>query len=173
MDLYTSQIIQQVFLTRIQPKQDIAMSKKVDNISDHFWPYEDEKSIPEAQNIKRDHKDLVGESSNTGSHAKAGRTSQDGLLGSESLLSLRKLRFSEQEFSLGTPVSNIKYKISRSKFRYFFLKNHVITGFAIMRTIVSIFAIVKIIFDYDSCFYSKYKLWMYSVQQGTSFKQST
>ena len=80
-----------------------------DNASDNFGPYEDEGSIPEAQDIEGDHRDLVGESSDTRSRTRARRTLQDGLFGSESSSSLREVRFSEQEFPTGTPVSNIKY----------------------------------------------------------------
>ena len=54
MNSCTSQIIQQVFLTRIQPKQNNAL--------DNFEPYNDEKSTPKAQDIEMDHRDLVGKS---------------------------------------------------------------------------------------------------------------
>ena len=66
-----------------------------DNISNNFGPYEDKESIPESQDIKRDHRDLVGKSSDTVSCARAGHTPEDGLLGSESLSSLREVKFSE------------------------------------------------------------------------------
>ena len=33
-----------------------------DNLSDNFGPYEDEESTPEAQDIEKDHRDLVGKS---------------------------------------------------------------------------------------------------------------
>ncbi len=75
-------------------------------------PHEDEKSTLAEQDIKRDHRNLVGESSDTRSHARdglSGRTPQAGLLGSESSSSLREVRFSDQEFAAGIPVSNIKY----------------------------------------------------------------
>ncbi len=39
----------------------------------------------------------------------SGHTPQAGLLGSESLSSLKEVRFCDQEFATGTPVSNIKY----------------------------------------------------------------
>ena len=109
MNSCTSQIIQQVLPTRMQPEQDMPMPGEDDNASDNFGPYEDERSTPKAQDIEGDHRDSVGESSDTGSRARAGRTPQDGLLGSESSSSLTEVRFSEQEFPAGTPVSNIKY----------------------------------------------------------------
>ena len=68
---------------------------KDDNLLDNFGPYEDNKSIPEAQDIESDHKDLVGESSDTESHAKIRRTPQNGLLGSELSSFPREVRFSE------------------------------------------------------------------------------
>ncbi len=55
---------------------------------------------------------MVGKSSDIGSHVRdglSGQTSQDGFLASESSSSLREVRFSEQEFPAGTPVSDIKY----------------------------------------------------------------
>ncbi len=61
-------------------------------------------------------------------------------------------------------------QLADQKFQYLFLNNHTITGIAEMRTIVSMSATVKIIIDYDSSFYSRYKLWMYFGQQGTSPK---
>ena len=45
-----------------------------DNASDNFGPYEDERSTPKTQDIEGDHRDLVGESSDTRSRARAGRT---------------------------------------------------------------------------------------------------
>ncbi len=82
------------------------------NTSDNFGLYEDEESIIEEQDIKGDHSNLVGESSDTGSHARdglSGRTPQDRLLASESSSPLKEIRFSEQEFPAGIPVSDIKY----------------------------------------------------------------
>ena len=80
-----------------------------DNISDNFGPYEEEEFIPEVQDMEEDYRDLVGKSSDTGSYARAEHTFQDGLLRSESSSSLKEARFSEQEFSTGILVSNIKY----------------------------------------------------------------
>lgn len=62
--------------------------------------------------------------------------------------------------------------VSRSKFWYLILNNHAITDIVKMRTIVSTFAIVKMIINYNSNFYSRYKLWMYFNQQSTSPKQN-
>ena len=71
------------------------MPEEDDNISDNFGPYEDEESTPEAKDIKKDHRDSVGKSSDTGSRIRVRRTLQDGLLGSKSLSSLREIKFSE------------------------------------------------------------------------------
>ena len=48
MNACTSQIIQQVFLTYMQSKQDMPMLGKVDNALDNFRPYEAEELTPEA-----------------------------------------------------------------------------------------------------------------------------
>ena len=80
-----------------------------DNASDNFGSYKNEDSIPKTQDIKRDHRDLVGKSSDTESRARVGHTPQNRLLGSELSSSLREVKFSEQEFLTSTPVSNIKY----------------------------------------------------------------
>ena len=96
-------------MTHIQPKEDMLILGEDDNALDNFGPYKNEESTPVAQNIKGDHRNLVGKSSDTGSCARAGRTLQDGLLGNESSSFLREVRFSEQEFSADIPVFNIKY----------------------------------------------------------------
>ena len=93
----------------MQSKQDMPILREDNNASDNFSPYEDNESTPEVQNIERDYRDLVGKSSNTRSRARAGRIPQDGLLGNKLLSSPKEVRFSEQEFSAGTPVFNIKY----------------------------------------------------------------
>ena len=95
MNLYMSQIIQQIFLTRMQPKQDILMSEEDDNASDSFRFYQDDESISEAQDIEGYYRDLLGESSETRSRARVRHISQDGLLGSELLSSLKKVRLSK------------------------------------------------------------------------------
>ena len=59
------------------------MPREDDNTLNNFGPYENEKSTPEAQKMKRDYRDLVGKSSDTGSHARAEHTPQDGLPKSE------------------------------------------------------------------------------------------
>ena len=115
MNACTGQIIQQVFLPHMQPEQDMPMPEEDDNVSDNFGFYKDEKSTTEMQDIERDHRDLVGENSDTRSCARAGRTSQDRLFESRSPSSLREVRFSEQELPTGTPVSNIKYDHLESK----------------------------------------------------------
>ncbi len=89
---------QQVLPIRMQPKQDKPIPGEDENTSDNFELHEDEESILEEQDIESDHRYLVGESSDTGSHARdglSGRTPQDGLLASESSSSLREVRFSK------------------------------------------------------------------------------
>lgn len=48
------------------------MAKENVNISENFWLYKDEKSTLEKQNIKKNHKDLVGKSLDTKNYAKNG-----------------------------------------------------------------------------------------------------
>ncbi len=105
-------ISQQVLPIRMQPKQHAPIPGEEDNASGNFGPNEDGESPLEKQDIEGDHKNSVGESSDTRSRARdglSGRTHQAGLLGSESSSSLREVRFSDQEFAVGTPISNIKY----------------------------------------------------------------
>ena len=49
----------------MQPRQDMPMPAEDNNTSDNFGPYEDEKSTLEAQDIEKDHKNLVDKSSDT------------------------------------------------------------------------------------------------------------
>ncbi len=108
----------------MQPKQDILIPGEGDNVSGNFEPHEDEESILEEQEIERDHRNLVGKSSDTGSHARDGllrRTLQARLLRNESSLSLREFRFSNQKFATSIPISNIKYIILYSKMITFFI----------------------------------------------------
>ncbi len=104
---------QQVLPVRMQSKQHVPIPEEDDNASENFGPHEDEESPLEEKDIEGDHRNSVGEcSSNAGSRARDGlseRTPQAGLLGSKSSSSLREVRFSDQEFAAGTPVSNIKY----------------------------------------------------------------
>ena len=72
--------------------------------------------------------------------------------------------FSKREITQNVKVFLTKWNIntiSRSKCWDLFLNNHAIIGFTELKTIVSISAIVKIILNYNTCFYCKYKLWMY------------
>ena len=74
--------------------------------------HKDEKLTLEEQDIEEDHRNLGGESLDTGSCARdslSGRTLQTRRFGSELSSFLRKVRFSNQEFTAGIPVSNIKY----------------------------------------------------------------
>ena len=101
---------QEVFPVYIQLEQDTPILGEDDNVSKNFRPHKDNKL--EEQNIEADHRNLIGESLDTGSRAKDGlsrRTPQDGLLISESSASLGEVRFSEQVFLAGKPVSNIRY----------------------------------------------------------------
>ena len=118
--MYTSQDIQQLFLTHMQYKEDMPMLGKDDNVSENFALCEDEKSTLEAQNIKRDYKVSVSKSLDRGRRARTGRTPQDGLLGSNSLSSLREVKFNKQEFPTGTLVSSIKYDHLESQNDNFF-----------------------------------------------------
>ena len=62
--------------------------------------------------MERNYRDLVGKSLDTGSRARnglSGHTFLAGLLASASSSSLRKVRFSEQEFLAGKLVSDTKY----------------------------------------------------------------
>ncbi len=93
-------------------KQDTPIPRESDYVSGNFGSYEDEKSTLKEQDIEGDHRNLLGESSDTRSRVKdglAGRTPQTGLLRNKSSSSLKEVRFSDQEFAAGTPVSNIKY----------------------------------------------------------------
>ena len=109
----------------MQSKQDMPMLGEDDNASDNFALYEDEKSISEAQDIERDHRDSISKSSDSRSHAKARRILQDGLLGSELSSSLKEVRFSEQEFPTCKPISNIIYNHLESEIdNLFYLFNN-------------------------------------------------
>ncbi len=82
----------------MQPKQDTLILGKDDNALGNFVPYEDEKSTLEEQDIERDHRNLIGKSSDTESRARDGlsrRTPQAELLESELSSSLREVRFSD------------------------------------------------------------------------------
>ena len=85
------------------------MPEEDNNALDNFRPYEDERYMLEVQDIERDHKNLVGKSSDTESCARVGYILPDGLLENESSLSLKKISFNKLEFPAGTPISNIKY----------------------------------------------------------------
>lgn len=93
-------------------KQDTLILGEDDDKLKNFGLHKDEKFILEEQDIEGDFRNLMGEISNTGSCVKNGLskcTPQDKFLASESLLSLKEVRFSKQEFSTDKHVSNIKY----------------------------------------------------------------
>ncbi len=109
MNTYASQ---QVLPLHMQPEQNNPILGEDDNTSGNLGSHEDEESTLEEQDIEGDHRNLVGESSDTRSRVRdglSGRTPQAGLLESESSSSLREVRFSVHKFAAGTPVSNIKY----------------------------------------------------------------
>lgn len=82
------------------------------NISDNFRFYLDEEFTLDEQDIERDYRDLIGQSSDTESYTSDGLlrcTLQNKLLVSKSSSSLRKIRFSEEEFHIDKLLSDIKY----------------------------------------------------------------
>ena len=106
----------QIFPICMQLKQDTPILRKEENISENVGPHEDKELILEEQDIEEDHRNLGDESLDTGSRIRdslLGYTSQTGLLRSESLSFMRKIRFSDQEFAAGIPISNIKYNYPR------------------------------------------------------------
>ena len=110
----------------MQPKPNISIPGEDENVSENVEPHKDEELILEEQDIKKDHRNLGGKSLNTGSCAKDGlsrQTSQTGLLEYKLSSSLREVRFSDQEFAAGIPISNIKYnnpKFQNNNFFYLF-----------------------------------------------------
>lgn len=86
INTYTSQIRQWIFLTHMQPKQNILIPGEDDNILENFGSYENEKSTLKEQDIEKNHEKLAGKSSNTRSCVKnglSGHTPQDKLFTSE------------------------------------------------------------------------------------------
>ena len=82
------------------------------NASQNFMPHEDKESTLKEQEIEEDYRDLIDKSLDIGSYARNGLSKhipQAGLLASELSLSLRKIRFSKQEFSASKPILDIKY----------------------------------------------------------------
>ncbi len=70
----------------------------------------------EEQDIEKNHRNLIDKSWGIRSRAKdglLGRTLQARVLGSKSSSFLSEIKFSDQEFSAGTTVSNIKYNHPR------------------------------------------------------------
>ena len=97
----------------ILPNRNSPMLAENDDASDYFM-HQEEEEYPlgnKKQNVKKDYRDLVGESSDNKRVKKMllGHTLQDRLLESELSSSLREMRFSEQEFPAYTPISDIKY----------------------------------------------------------------
>ena len=95
MNAFKSQIIQQVFLIHMILKEDMPMPGENNKPSDNFGPYQEKEFTPEAQDTEKDHRDVLGKSSDTKSHTKVGQTPQNRLLRSESSLSLKEVRFSK------------------------------------------------------------------------------
>lgn len=104
------------------------MPRENDDASENSWLYEDEESILEKQNIKRDYRDLVSKSLNTGSSARDGllrRIFSDRLYTSELSSFLIEVSFSEQEFPTNKPILNIKYHhLGSQNDKFFYLFNH-------------------------------------------------
>ena len=118
MNAYMIQFIQQVLPIHMKSEQDTSMPGEDDDASENFGSHEDEKSTLKKQEMERDQRDFVGKSSNIGSYTRDGvsrHTLQAGLLANELSSSLREVKFSEQEFSAGKLVSDIKYYHSGSQ----------------------------------------------------------
>ncbi len=84
-----------------------------DDTSDHLMYHKKDK-YPlgnKEKEIRENQRDLVGQSSDNESlrDMLPRHTPQAGLLRSESSSFLREVKFCDQEFAAGTPVSNIKY----------------------------------------------------------------
>lgn len=90
---------------------------KNDNASKNFGPHKNKKSILKEQEIKRDYRNLKGKSLDTKSCTRdglLGHTFQARFLASESLSSLKEIRFDKPEFSAIKFILNIKYHQPRS-----------------------------------------------------------
>ena len=57
----------QVFLIHMQPKQNTAILREDENVPENIGPHQDKESTLEEQDNKEDHKNLGGESLDTGS----------------------------------------------------------------------------------------------------------
>ncbi len=76
-------ISQQDLLIYMQPEPDNPITEEDDNVLRNFRSHKDKKSISEKQDIERDYRNLVSESSDTRSHPKdalSERTPQAGYL---------------------------------------------------------------------------------------------
>lgn len=86
--------------------------KEDDNALNSFGYHKEEEYTLKRQDIRNNQIDLIGKILDTRNYTKdilPKRISENELFKNKSSSSLRKIRFREQEFSLGTPVSNIKY----------------------------------------------------------------
>lgn len=86
------------------------------NLSNNLKSYRDKEPALERPNIEKDGIDLVSKSLDTRSHTKdilLGHTSEDALLESDLLSFQREVRFNNQEFTINTIISNIKYNYLR------------------------------------------------------------
>ncbi len=95
-----------------------ATTKKRCNISENFELYEDKEFTLGEQDIEGKYRNLVSKNLENGSRARNGLSeyiSQDGLLVSELLSSLKEVRFTEKEFSASIPILDIKYPHSGSQ----------------------------------------------------------
>lgn len=83
-----------------------------DNLSDNFRLHKDEKFALERPDIEKDNIYLVSKSLDTEKYPRnifLGYIPLNGLFESESLSFLEDIRFSNSEFAVDIPVSNIKY----------------------------------------------------------------
>lgn len=95
-----------------QLKQEMPILKEDDNALNNFRHHKKKEYTLKKQDIENNQIDLIGKILDTRNYAKdilPEYICQNGLLKSESSSFLRKIKFREQEFSLGIPVSNIKY----------------------------------------------------------------
>lgn len=96
----------------------MSMLKKYDNALYNFGLYVDEKFKLKEQNIKKDHRNLVDKSLDVKIYTKnclSGCISQNQVLATKSLLSLREVSFSKQEFFVDIPIPDIKYHYPNTK----------------------------------------------------------
>lgn len=104
------------------------MPGKNDNTSENLGPYEDEKSILEEQDIKRENRDSSKKNSDTRNcitDKLSRHTLQDRIFASDLSSFLNDVRFHEQEFPVDKSVLEIKYHhLSSQNNNLFYLFNN-------------------------------------------------